>query len=142
MNWQFNSISGILSSAFLRFCGKFICPIHPLCNGLYNQIQHENHFYLPVNTDKPKFVAFLVFFCTTAQSHKFRLSKMSRNAGWSKLMRTWYIYPWLVHFSVSICQCFTFKRCDKFKLKCTSHGSMYCAHYFGKISMTWKQWMM
>ena len=23
-------------------------------------------FYLPVNTDKPKFVAFLVFFCTTA----------------------------------------------------------------------------
>ena len=23
-------------------------------------------FYLPVNTDKPKFVAFLVFICTTA----------------------------------------------------------------------------
>ena len=23
-------------------------------------------FYLPVNTDKPKFVAFLVFLCTTA----------------------------------------------------------------------------
>ena len=24
-------------------------------------------------------------------------------------------------------QCFTFKRCDKFKLKCTSHGGMYSA---------------
>ena len=24
------------------------------------------NFYLPVNTDKPKFVAFLVFVCTTA----------------------------------------------------------------------------
>ena len=42
------------------------CPIHPHCNGLYNQIQHENHFYLPVNIEKPKFVAFLVLFCTTA----------------------------------------------------------------------------
>ena len=28
------------------------------------QIQHENNFL--VNTDKPKFVAFLVFVCTTA----------------------------------------------------------------------------
>ena len=37
------------------------------------------------------------------------------------------------------CQCFTFKRCDKFKLKCTSHGGMYSAHYFGKISITSKQ---
>ena len=42
------------------------CPIHPHCNGLYNQIQHENHFYLPVNTEKSKFVTFLVFVCTTA----------------------------------------------------------------------------
>ena len=33
-------------------------------------------------------------------------------------------------------QCFTFKRCDKFKLKCTSHRGMYSAHFFGKISMT------
>ena len=32
------------------------------------------------------------------------------------------------------CQCLRFKRCDKFKLKCTSHGGMYGAHYFGKIS--------
>ena len=27
------------------------------------------------------------------------------------------------------CQCFTFKRCDKFKLKYASHGGMYtCEH--------------
>ena len=39
------------------------------------------------------------------------------------------------------CQCFTFKRYDKFKLKCTSRGRMYSAHYFGKISITSKQWM-
>ena len=37
-------------------------------------------------------------------------------------------------FQCEYCQCFTFKRCDKFKLKCTSHGGMYGAHYFGKIS--------
>ena len=31
------------------------------------QIQHETViYYLPVNTDKPKLVAFLVFVCTTA----------------------------------------------------------------------------
>ena len=29
---------------------------------------------------------------------------------------------------------FTFKRCDKFKLKCTSRWGMYSAHYFGKLS--------
>ena len=29
------------------------------------QIQHENNFPPPVNTNKPKFVAFLVFVCTT-----------------------------------------------------------------------------
>ena len=42
------------------------------------QIQHENNFL--ANTDKPKFVAFLVFVCTTAlfiaQISSF--SKMSR----------------------------------------------------------------
>ena len=31
-------------------------------------------------------------------------------------------------FQCEYCQCFTFKRCDKFKLKCTSHGGMYSAH--------------
>ena len=45
-------------------------------------------------------------------------------------------------FHREYCQCFTSRRCDKFKLKCTSHGSMYSAHYFGKISMTSKQWML
>ena len=39
-------------------------------------------------------------------------------------------------------QCFTFKRCDKFKLKCTSHGGMYSTHYFGKIRVTSKQQML
>ena len=37
--------------AFLRFCSKFRMKII---------------FYLPVNTDKPNFVALLVFACTTA----------------------------------------------------------------------------
>ena len=32
-------------------------------------------------------------------------------------------------FQCEYCQCFTFKRYDKFKLKCTSH--VYSAHYFG-----------
>ena len=31
-------------------------------------------------------------------------------------------------FQCEYCQCFTFKRCDKFKLKCASHGGMYSAH--------------
>ena len=39
-------------------------------------------------------------------------------------------------------QCFTFKRCDKFKLKCTSHGGMYSTHYFGKIRVTSTQQML
>ena len=34
---------------------------------------------------------------------------------------------------------FTFKRGDKFKLKCSSHGGMSSAHYFGKIRITSKQ---
>ena len=40
-----------MSSAFLRFCCKLSMKII---------------FYLPVNTGKPKFVAFLVFVCMTA----------------------------------------------------------------------------
>ena len=42
-------------------------------------------------------------------------------------------------FQCEYCQNFTFKRCDKFKLKCTSNGGMYSVHYFGKISITSKQ---
>ena len=41
-------------------------------------------------------------------------------------------------FQCEYCQCSTFKRCDKFKLKFTSHGGMYSAHYFSKISITSK----
>ena len=44
-------------------------------------------------------------------------------------------------FQCEYFQCFTFKRCDKFKLKCTSHGGMYSAHYFGKISVPSKQYL-
>ena len=32
-------------------------------------------------------------------------------------------------FQCEYCQYFTFKRCDKFKLKCTSHGGTYSALY-------------
>ena len=32
-------------------------------------------------------------------------------------------------FQYEYCLCFKFKRCDKFKLKCTSHGGIYIAHY-------------
>ena len=49
---QFTNISGISSSAFLRFC----------CKLSMKQVV----FYLLVNTSKPKFVALLVFVCTTA----------------------------------------------------------------------------
>ena len=42
-------------------------------------------------------------------------------------------------FQCEDCQCFTFKICAKFKLKCTTHGGMYSAHYFRKIRITSKQ---
>ena len=38
-------------------------------------------------------------------------------------------------FQCEYCKCFTFKRWDKFKLKCTSRGGMYSVHYFGKIGI-------
>ena len=49
--YNLQTFRGILSSAFLRFCGKFRMKII---------------FYPPVNTDKTKFVSFLVFVYTTA----------------------------------------------------------------------------
>ena len=52
-------------------------------------------------------------------------------ANFSKLIRTIHI-SMTSTFQCEYCQCFTFKRCDKFKLKCTSHGGMYSAHYFWK----------
>ena len=37
------------------------------------------------------------------------------------------------------CQCFTFKRCDKFKLKCASHGGMYTCEQVPKLELKyWK----
>ena len=48
---QFPNTSVILSSTVLRFCCKFSMTI--IC-------------YLPVSSDKPKFIAFFVFVCTTA----------------------------------------------------------------------------
>ena len=35
-------------------------------------------------------------------------------------------------FQCEYCQCFTFKRC-------TSHGGMYSAHYFGKINISFRK---
>ena len=49
----------------------------------------------------------------------------------SKLMRTIHI-SMTGTFQCEYCQCFTFKRCDKLKLKCTSHGGMYSAQLFWK----------
>ena len=53
MNFVYNlqSFRGFFVKCILRCCCKFSLKII---------------FYLPLNTDKPKFVAFLVFFCTTA----------------------------------------------------------------------------
>ena len=45
------NIIGLVSCAFLQFCCKFSMKII---------------FYLPVNTDRPKFVTFLVFVCTSS----------------------------------------------------------------------------
>ena len=61
-----------------------------------------------------------------------------RCANFFKIMRTIHI-SMTSTFQCEYCQCFTFKRCDKFKLKCTCHGRMYSAHYFGKVSITSKQ---
>ena len=64
-----------------------------------------------------------------------------RYANFSKLMRTIHI-SMNSTFQREYCQCFTFKRCHKFKLICTGHGGMYSAHCLGKISITSKQWML
>ena len=69
----------------------------------------------------------------TGQKSVLQHSLLWRYANFSKLMRTIHI-SMTSTFQCEYCQCFTFKRCNKFKLKCTSHGDMYSAHYFGKIS--------
>ena len=37
-------------------------------------------------------------------------------------------------FQCEYCQCFTFKRYDKFKLKCTSHGGTVKGHKYSSLS--------
>ena len=49
--YNLKTFRGFCQVHFLRFCCKFSMKII---------------FYLPVNTHKPEFVAFLVFICTTA----------------------------------------------------------------------------
>ena len=45
-------------------------------------------FYLPVNTDKPKFVAFLVFVCTTA-SFIAQINVSKRDAILAPVAKQW-----------------------------------------------------
>ena len=77
----------------------------------------------------------------TGQKSALQQSLFWRYANFSKLMRTIHI-SMTSKFQCEYCQCFTIKRCDKFKLKCTSHGDMYSMHSFGKNSLTSKQWML
>ena len=71
----------------------------------------------------------------TGQKSALQHSLFWSYANFSKLMRTIHI-SMTSTFQSEYCQCFTFKRCDKFKLNCcTSHGGIYSAHYFGKISV-------
>ena len=55
---------------FLRFCCKFSMKII---------------FYLPVNTDRPKFVAFLVFVCMTS-SFITQISSIKNVSKWDAIM--------------------------------------------------------
>ena len=58
---------------FREFCRKFSMKIT---------------FYLPVNTDKPTFVAFLVLFCTTASFvAKIPSSQNVNRQGYSELLQ-------------------------------------------------------
>ena len=75
----------------------------------------------------------------TGQKSAVQHSLFWRYVNFSKLMRTTHLCMTST-FQWEYCQCFTFKRFDKFKLKCTSHGDMGSANYFGKISITSKQW--
>ena len=52
-----------------------------------------------------------------------------------------YLYPWLVHFSVSIVNVFI-QKMRWIQIKMYYHGGMYGTHYFGKISITTKQWKL
>ena len=77
----------------------------------------------------------------TGQKSALQHSLFWRYANFSNLMRTIHI-SMTSTFQCEYCQCFTFKRYDKLKLQCTSHGGMYSANFFGKNSITSKQWML
>ena len=57
------------------------------------------------------------------QKFSLQPSLFRRCANFSKLMRT-VLISMTSTFQCERCQCFPFKRGDKFKLKCTSHGGM------------------
>ena len=94
----------------------------------------------------------LEFFIITMVQEKLRFGWFGKQRSFLLCILLFFLnfskLMWTIHMSMTstfqceCCQCFTFKRCDKFKLKCTSHGGMYSAHYFGKISITSKQWML
>ena len=63
----------------------------------------------------------------TAQKSALQQSLFCRSANFSKLMRTIHICM-TGAFQCECRQCFAFKRCNKFKLKCSSHEGMYSAH--------------
>ena len=60
VNYKCHSV-GTLCTIYKHF-GDFVKCIFTILL----QIQHENHFYLLVNTDKLKFIALVVFVCATA----------------------------------------------------------------------------
>ena len=58
----FRALKTSLSRNFAKHFGDFVKCIFTILL----RIQHEIIFYLPVNTDESKFVAFLVVVCATA----------------------------------------------------------------------------
>ena len=79
--------------------------------------------------------------CEPVKNPRYNIHGLTLSANFSKLM-------WTIHicrtstFQCENVQCFTFKRCDKFKIKVLCHGGMYSAHHFGKIYITSEQWML
>ena len=89
-------------------------------------------------TTRTNFFKIFSHILRTEEKSALQHSLFWRYANFSKLMRTIQI-SMTTTFQCEDCQCFTFKICAKFKLKCITHGGMYSAHYFGKIRITSKQ---
>ena len=78
----------------------------------------------------------------TGQKSVLQHSLFWRYANFSKLMRTIHI-SMTSTFQCEYCQCFTFKRCDKFKLKCIQVMEVCIVRIIlEKLSITSKQWML